>query len=127
MASSACLRKRFVKGVDCSLALLMMMSSGCSNIHCCFSYENKSESGSTFFILGVGLISLPAVHGNEDILVANSKSVGLTFSNQSGVQAGLGYMNNSIVSVPTHAQSITEIKTCPIDDKTINIQVLNKN
>jgi len=77
--------------------------------------------------LGVGLISLPAVHGNEDILVANSKSVGLTFSNQSGVQAGLGYMNNSIVSVPTHAQSITEIKTCPIDDKTINIQVLNKN
>lgn len=127
MTSSAWLRKRLVIGAHCSLALLIIMNSGCSNIHCCFSYESTSGSGSKFFILGVGLVTLPAVHGNEDILIANSKSIGLTFANQNGVQAGLGYMNNSVVSVPTNAESITEIKTCPIDDKTISVQVLNKN
>jgi hypothetical protein len=126
MADSIGLQRRNILA-KCSLVLSIATLFGCSNIHCCFSYESKDESGSKFFILGLGLVTLPATHGNEDILVANSKSIGLTLSNQPGIKASLGYTNSSVVSVPVKTNSITEVKTCPIDDKSIYVEVFEKN
>lgn len=127
MTNSAWLRKRCITLGNYSLALLITTLSGCSNIHCCFSYERKDNSGSTFFIVGLGLVTLPATHDDKDILVANTKSLGLAFLNQPGIQASLGYMNSSVVSIPSNQDTITEVKTCPIDNKTINVQVLKTN
>lgn len=127
MANSERCRKRMITSSRRCLALLIATLYGCSNIHCCFSYESETESGTKVYIFGLGLVTLPATHGHEDILVAQSQSLGISFSNQPGIQASLGYMNSSIVSVPANTDSITEVKTCPINDQTINIEVLKQH
>lgn len=120
-------RNHINRGTCCSLALIMAILCGCANVHCCFSYERRSDSGTKFYILGLGLVEQPATHGNDEILVAQYKALGVTISSLPGFQATAGYINSSFVSVPTNANSITEVKSCPINEKTLKIEVLKRN
>lgn len=95
--------------------------TGCSSIDCCFVINDAKHV--RHFVIGVGIVRTPAPEVGSNILAVNSKALGIVVSDQPGLKLGLGYSDSSVVSIPSNVDAITEVSTCPIDNRSVRVEV----
>jgi hypothetical protein len=101
--------------------LLIAFLSGCANGSCCIRLEHESGQSVRYFILGVGVVTVPKPSESSGIVATRVSAFGLTVSEGPGLKLGLGYSASSVVAIPASIKNaLVEVGSCTPDGITIN-------
>lgn len=71
------------------------------NLNACSGIKVTGDSGEIhYFIVGVGVVSIPDPDKDESIKTIKSQTLGMSISNQPGTKFSLGYASNSVILIP---------------------------